>query len=467
VRLDLRAENTGRRAGRLRAWNSAFEKRDVEASVHEHLGARAPHDATTDDRDPHMADLPRAPRVIGPDIRREVGQDVAAAAPPGTLSGQIPRPTLACNLPPRHPLMKLIAYPSILRPARTACFALLLLVSAGTANVGCHKAEAAAYVPPPSEAILTDEQVKKAKVVVEVATDQDLDDTLATSGKVTFEDVKVGHIYSPVSGRVARIDAQLGQRVKKGETLAVIESPDIGQASSDVTKADAALIAAEHDLQREQELLDKHATSYKDFETAEDTYRQAKAEKQRAMQKAYLLRTGEVQGQYSIGGSVQELFTVGELDEVWVMSDIYESDLARVKIGAKAEVAAVAYPNKRFDGKVDWISETLDPTTRTAKVRCSFPNPERLLKQDMYTTVTFSVASHKALALPPSAVLHLGDQTVVFIDRGVTSDGKHRFERVPVTVDDGTGSKWLPVMHGLNVGDRVVAEGAEALNAYL
>jgi cobalt-zinc-cadmium efflux system membrane fusion protein len=377
--------------------------------------------------------------------------------------------------------------------SRSITFAFLLVTSASGA--ACHKAEAATYVPPPSEAALAEDQVKKAELVVEVAAEQDLDDTLATSGRVAFEDIKVGHIYSPVNGRVARIDAQLGQRVKKGDSLAIIESPDIGQASSDVSKADADLIAAEHNLQREKELLAKHATSYKDSEAAEDAYRQAKAEKQRAMQKAFLLRTGgsdgvsqgfrltspvdgevlmrnlavgaEVQGQYSIGGAVQELFTVGELDEVWVLSDIYESDLARVKIGARAEVAAVAYPNRKFEGKVDWISETLDPTTRTAKVRCSFPNPERLLKQDMYTTVTFAVASHKALALPPSAVLHLGDQTVVFIDRGTAADGKHRFERVPVAVDDGTGSKWLPVLHGLNIGDRVVVKGGDALNGYL
>jgi cobalt-zinc-cadmium efflux system membrane fusion protein len=370
----------------------------------------------------------------------------------------------------------------------------LLLLTALLA-AACHEAASPGYVPPPSDADLTPEQVEKAKITVEPATEKDLDDTLATAGRVTFEDVKVAHVYSPVNGRVAKIDVNLGERVKKSQALAVIESPDIGQASSDVTKADADLIAAEHDLQREKELLAKHATSYKDFETAEDTYRQARAEKQRAMQKAFLLRTNgsegvsqgftltspidgdvlmrnlslgaEVQGQYSIGGSVQELFTVGELDEVWVLSDIYESDIARIAVGAKAVVTAVAYPNKRFEGKVDWISGALDPTTRTEKVRCTFPNPERLLKQDMYTTVTISVASHKALALPPSAVLRLGDQNVVFIDRGKTAGNKERFERVPVSVDDASGSKWLPVLHGLNVGDRVVVTGGEALNAYL
>jgi cobalt-zinc-cadmium efflux system membrane fusion protein len=361
-------------------------------------------------------------------------------------------------------------------------------------STACHRAEAAGYVPPPSEVVLSDEQVQKAGVVVEAATEKDLDATLATSGRVTFEDIRVGHVYSAVNGRVLRIDAQLGQRVKKGQVLAVIDSPDMSQASSDVVKADADLIAAEHNLQREKDLLTKQATSYKDYETAEDAYRQAKAEKQRALQKAYLLRSGavdsvsqgyaltapidgevlmrnlslgtEVQGQYAIGGNVQELFTVGELDEVWVLSDVYESDLSRVKVGAHAEVAAVAYPEKKFEGTVDWISGTLDPTTRTGKVRCSFANPDRLLKQDMYATVTIAVASHKELALPPSAVLRLGDQNVVFADRGV-SEGKHRFERIPVSVDEGLGGKWLPVLHGLSIGDRVAVQGADALNALL
>jgi cobalt-zinc-cadmium efflux system membrane fusion protein len=377
--------------------------------------------------------------------------------------------------------------PSLLPHAGLALFTAIL-------GVGCKEA-AAAYSPPPSEAAMTEEQMKAAKVEIEVATERDLDDTLATAGRVAFEDIKVGHIYSPVNGRVAKINVQLGERVKKGQALAVIESPDIGQASSDVTKADAELIAAEHNLDREKDLLTKHSTSYKDFEAAEDAYRQARAEKQRALQKAYLLRTAgadgvssgftltspidgdvlmqnlhigaEVQGQYAIGGAVQELFTVGELDEVWVLSDIYESDISRIKVGAKAEVAAVAYPNKKFEGKVDWISGTLDPATRTEKVRCTFPNPERFLKQDMYTTVTISVASHKALALPPSAVLHLGDQAVVFVDRGKTPDGKERFERVPVAVDDASGSKFLPVLHGLEGGEKVAVSGVEAINKLL
>jgi cobalt-zinc-cadmium efflux system membrane fusion protein len=318
-----------------------------------------------------------------------------------------------------------------------------------------------------------------------------MDDTLVTNGRVAFEDVKVGHIFSPVTGKVARIDVELGARVKAGQPLAVIQSPDMGQASSDAAKADADLIAAEHGMQREKELLGKKATSQKDYETAEDAYRQARAEKQRANQKAFLLHTGsvdtvtqgyflvspvdgevlarnlivgtEVQGQYS--GGTQELFTVGELDEVWVLADIYEVDVARVQWGAKCMVRTVAQKDKVFESKVDWISGMLDPTTRTAKLRCTFANTERFLKPDMYATATISVASRKALALPKSAILHLGSQTVVFVDHGAGTDGKQHFERLPVAVDEALGGRWLPVLHGLNPGDNVVTTGAEALQS--
>jgi multidrug efflux pump subunit AcrA (membrane-fusion protein) len=131
-----------------------------------------------------------------------------------------------------------------------------------------------------------------------------------------------------------------------------------------------------------------------------------------------------------------------------------------VKVGAKVSVSVVAYPGKSFEGRVDWVSGALDPTSRTAKVRCTFENPDRLLKPEMYATVTISVEETKALALPKGAVLRLGDQTVVFVQTGTTPDGRLKFEREPVQVDEGEGSNWLPVQHGLDKGAQVVTQGA-------
>ena len=167
----------------------------------------------------------------------------------------------------------------------------------------------------------------------------------------------------------------------------------------------------------------------------------------------------EVQGQYG-GGTAVELFTVGELDHVWVLADVYEMDIARVKVGAKVSVQGGRVPREDVHGRVDWVSGALDPTSRTAKVRCTFDNPDRLLKPEMYATVTISVEETKALALPKGAVLRLGDQTVVFVEIGTTPDGRLKFERAPVQVDEGEASEWLPVQHGLEKGTKIVTQGA-------
>jgi cobalt-zinc-cadmium efflux system membrane fusion protein len=367
----------------------------------------------------------------------------------------------------------------------------------GAAQVGCHKSQAATEPPGPQPPVgqvwLTPAQVNDAKIEVQTVTEHDVDDTILTSGRVTLDDLRSGHVFSPVTGRVVRITAQLGQHVKKGDPLAVIESPDIGNAVSDVHKAEADLIAAEHDYKRKKDLFEQKAGSAADLETAEDNWRRAKAEIERARQKAYLLRAGsidtvtqtytlsspidgevlmrninpgiEVQGQYS-GGATQELFTIGELDRVWVLGDVYEMDLARVHVGSPAEVTVVSYKGKSFRGQVDWVSGMLDPATRTAKVRCTFDNADKLLRPEMYATVQISVDQKRALAIPRPALLRLGEYKVVFVQVG-EGDGRLHFERVPIDVDEGESSPWLEVKHGLLADQKIVVSGAILLSQKL
>ena len=344
--------------------------------------------------------------------------------------------------------------------------------------------------PPPGEVWLTPAQIAEAKIETATVGVQDVDDTLLTSGTVTLDDLRTGHVFSPVTGRVVAINAQPGDRVTKGDTLAVIESPDIGSAVSDVHKAEADLIAAEHDWKRRKDLLGPQgASSPAEIEASEDAYRTAKAEWERAVLKRNLLRIGnvdvvtgryglpapidgevlirnltpgvEVQGQYS-GGANQELFTIGEVDSVWVLGDVYEIDLSRVHVGAAAQVAVVAYPGKVFNGMVDWVSGSLDPNTRTAKVRCTFNNPDKLLRPMMYSTVQIAVDQRKALAIPLKAIKPMGEYKVVFLKVG-EADGHVRFERVPVDVDGHETTAWLEVKHGLEPGQTIVVSGADAL----
>jgi cobalt-zinc-cadmium efflux system membrane fusion protein len=370
----------------------------------------------------------------------------------------------------------------------------LLALASLPALAGCRESASAAEPTKESGvAWLTPEQIRTAQIQVAPCAEHPVDEVVATTGRVTFDDQRVAHIYSPVTGRVASVDAALGQRLKRGAALATIVSPEVGQWSSDLHKADADLVAAEHDFKRKSELLAVKAVAQADYETSEDAYRQAKAEKERALQKAQLLRAGgasdvsqgytlttpidgeviarqlnpgiEVQGQYDTGNAV-ELFTVGELDRVWVLADVYESDLGRVAVGAKASVKALAYPGKTFEGTVDWVSGALDPATRTAHVRCVFDNPDRLLKPEMYANVRIVASKARtALSVPRSAIVRLGEQAVVYAQSGNGADGRVRFELMPVSIDEAIEGAYVPVEHGLEAGANVVTNGTQALSS--
>ncbi len=309
---------------------------------------------------------------------------------------------------------------------------------------------------------------------------------IVTSGKVAFDDLRVAHVFSPVTGRLTGILAQPGQRVKREQALATILSPDMGQVFSDLAKAQAAEIQTRNDWNRQKGLFASHAAAQRDYESAENAYLSAKAELERALRKAHLLsRLGgnrasqefvirspiegeiimraanpgiEVQGTYG-GATPVELFTVGERDRVWVLGDLYEADLAQVRKGMSVTVTAVAYPQRLFEGTVEWVSGSLDPATRTAKLRVSVDNQARLLKPEMYATVSISTEQHPEVAIPRGALLRLGEQTIVFVQTGVTPKGFLKFERRPVAVVEEQGGDFLPVTHGLREGERIVTSG--------
>ena len=361
---------------------------------------------------------------------------------------------------------------------------------------GCHRPEPAkadAVVIPRGEAWLTAAQVTDLKIAVAKVDEQVIEDTLVTAGEITFDDQKVSHVFSPVTGRVTTVLAQLGQHVKKGDPLAEILSPDVGLASADLARANAEYIAAAHAYEREKVLFDQHATSERDLEKSEDEWRKARAELWRAQQKARLLQAGggavtqlytlraalegtvlarnvtpgvEVQGQYANGAAI-EVFTVGELDPVWVLADIFEIDLARVRVGERATIKVVTYPGRTFDGTIDYVGGMLDAATRTARVRCVLANTEGLLKAHMYATLQLSIDARRALAIPRSALVHLGDSTLVFVALGAGSDGRARYERRPVIVDEVEAAPFLRVSHGVEAGEEVVVAGASTLSGLM
>jgi cobalt-zinc-cadmium efflux system membrane fusion protein len=320
--------------------------------------------------------------------------------------------------------------------------------------------------------------------------EQEVDRSIRTGARVAFDDLFVTHVLSPVSGRVSAVLAPLGAHVHKGDALATLNSPDLASAVSDQDKAEADFIAAQHGLRRARELYRAHAGSQRDFESAQDDDRKARAELTRAQEKVRLLSGSgerrvtqdfvlvspidgevvarsvnpgmEIQGQLS-GGSTPELFTVGQIDPIWVLADVYEQDIARVRLGARVQISLVAYPDRTFQCALDWISGAVDPATRTTKARCTLANADRLMKPDMYATAQIDVPGRRTLAVPRSAILHMGEKTVVYVV-GKDSHGQDAYERRPVIVDEGEAGPWVPVLHGLKAGEHIVTAGAILLS---
>lgn len=383
-----------------------------------------------------------------------------------------------------------------INPLRTVMFAGACFTAlACTPGCAVRPAQSApAPKAPADEVWLTQRQMRDAQITVDPVAVRTLGTEVVTSGKVTFDDRRVAHVFSPVTGRIVRIMADPGQRVKRGAALATIESPDVGNAFADLGKAEADLVAAEHDLARQRDLVQAHAGAQKDLEVAEDNFGKARAELERARRKAHLFRGGaadsvtqefvlrapidgqvvarsvnpgaEVQGQYG-GGAAVELFTVGELDRVWIMADVFEMDLGKVKAGAPVSIRVVAYPERTYAGRVDWLSDTLDPASHTARVRCSVDNPQLALKPEMYATVAIGTAGQPVPAVARSAVIRLGGQTIAFVCAGGDPSGHVRFTRRVVSVNDEEGGDFLPVLGGLAAGERVVTSGAILLSGML
>ena len=367
---------------------------------------------------------------------------------------------------------------------RTLIISSLIVLATATA---CHretKSQAANLTPPPNEVWITKKQIDQTGIAMTEVGDRDVTNVLTTTGRIAFSDARVAHVFSPVTGRVTQMLVTVGEHVRRGTPLAIIASADLGSAASDLEKAEADLSAAKRDYERQKELYDAHAAAQRDFEAAESNFRKARAERERAAQRARLLSVSgsdagyvvrspidgdlfarnvspglDVQGQYS-GGSAQELFTIGNLDSLWVIADVFEVDIPRIRIGAPVTAGVVSYPDRSFHGRVDWISGALDPATRTVKVRCTIDNRDHVLRPEMFAMVSIATDAKPKLAIPRTSVVRVGDDMVAFVDKGASPNGGERFERRVVSIDDTQGGDFVPVLHGLAPGEKVVSSGA-------
>jgi cobalt-zinc-cadmium efflux system membrane fusion protein len=290
-------------------------------------------------------------------------------------------------------------------------------------------------------------------------------------------------VISLAVGRVVEIKARLGDIVQKGQVLLRVQSADIAAAYSDYQKAVADEKLARTQAERARLLFDKGAISQNDFQIAEDVEAKAQvdvkttAEKLRVLGNANLDQpSGIVDIRAPVAGVITDQqvtnaagvagltspnpFTISDLTYVWILCDVYENDLAAVRIGDKADIRLNAYPDKTFSGIVSNVGPILDPNIRTAKVRIEVRNPGGVFRPGMFATVIFhGQKQEKLAAVPANAVLHLHDRDWVYVPIG-----GNKFRRVEVKAGEMLPGETQEILSGVVAGQQVIANALDFQN---
>ena len=303
------------------------------------------------------------------------------------------------------------------------------------------------------------------------------------SGRITWNDDVTVRIFTPFAGRIRKITADIGQTVDQNAPLAEVESPDFGQAQADARKAEGDLKLAEHSLARLRELFAHGAAAQKDVEAAEDAQIQAEAEHSRAVSRIaayganatsldeiFVLQTPlagiVVDKRVNPGQEIRPdqmlanipeitdpLFVVSDPAHLWIQIDATEVDLPLLQSGCEFTFTSRAFPDEVFTGRVDKVSEFIDPYTRTIKVRGSVENPRRLLKAEMFVDVTLPGGHTPNLSVPAAAVFLKGEKHFVFVQ-----EKPGQFMRQEVAVSSEQAGRVL-ILNGLQAGQQVVTDG--------
>jgi membrane fusion protein, heavy metal efflux system len=282
-------------------------------------------------------------------------------------------------------------------------------------------------------------------------------------------------VPSLASGRIVEISARLGDEVQKDQLLFKVRSTDIAGAFSDYQKAVKNEQLSNIQLKRAQILFEHGAIPKGAVEIAQTTEDNAQVDLVTTTEHLRILGsdpnhpTGIVEvsapvsgvitdQQITNGAGVQALaapnpFTISDVSHVWIVCDVYENDLAQVRLGEYADIHLNAYPNRVLRARISNIAQIMDPNLRTAKVRLEVENPG-LMRFGMFVTATFhGVTREKHASVPSTAILHLHDRDWVY-----TPAGDSRFRRVEVVAGDMLPENTQEVISGIHPGDQVVAK---------
>jgi RND family efflux transporter MFP subunit len=341
---------------------------------------------------------------------------------------------------------------------------------------------------------LPPEQVQRAGIKVEAVGEHPSTEAAGqqATGVVQPNAYRETPVMSLVGGIVRSVGPELGQNVRKGQTVAIVISSDLAEAESLYLKALADLDEHHKHHARTEKLVAIGAASREELEMAATKLRTDEAEVANMRQRLILLglsagrvsalrSSSQVSSEISlpspVSGTVtsrtvnpgevieanKELMRVTDLASVWVVGQVYEKDLGRIRTGSGASITSDAYPGHVFRGQVSYVDPRLDPATRTVQVRIELANPGQALKLGMYVNIAFATVGGSESTIPVipvTAVQNINNQQVVF----VATNDPNIFAMRPVRLGPESNG-FYPVLEGLNAGDRIVTEGSFLLRA--
>ena len=314
---------------------------------------------------------------------------------------------------------------------------------------------------------------------------------LHLTGKLVWNEDVTTNVFSPLAGRVASIKGARGQKVKVGDELARITSPDFGQAQADAVKSEADLALAKRVLERTRDLLKQGVLPQKELDTAQNAFDDAQSERDRAVERLAVWggRGGDVNGAFALkapmdgvivdrnvqpGQEVRSdqmlagmavvaapLFIISDPESLWVHLDVSEQDLSNLQVGQKLEIRSRAYGDRVFPGALTVIGQSLNPDTRIVVAKGTVSNPEKLLKAQMYVDVNVITHVPKMPQVPIKAVFLREGKACVFV---LASETTFEMRQITTAAED---AGHVFVSKGLNANEAVVSEGALVLESLL
>jgi cobalt-zinc-cadmium efflux system membrane fusion protein len=327
----------------------------------------------------------------------------------------------------------------------------------------------------PTKYCISDTMAKM--ITIDSATSSNITNEITLSGEVSFNENGVVKIFPRSSGQVLEVRVSFGDKVQKGQVLAVIRSADVAGSYSDLSTSGADIAIAKRQMENAEGLYKNGIASEREYTEAKQNYQKALAARSKIQStlninggskttangtyvltspiSGYIVEKKVNAGSFIRQDMAENLFTISNMKDVWVMANVFEADIPKVKEGYPVKVTTLAYPDKVFVGRVDKISEVLDPENKALKVRIKIDNPGMLLKPEMFTKVVVTnKEDNMATAIPSDAVVEESGKSYVIL---YNSNCDLKVQEVDILKE--VGDKTF-IHAGINPGQRLIGKNA-------